>query len=178
MALQTKTYSVGDYAWRSWSNAYVISLILTEESVDTVNNTSLISYVFKISTTGNNGFYSGPYSWTISIGGHTIAINDFHFNVPYTQNPEEQIMAQGQITVAHNADGTLSMPFSAPIPSNIQNYSSAGPPAMTVEDTMDLTPIAVAPTTIPVVVGNTQLNSIVFNGQPVTHLIYNGTTLY
>jgi hypothetical protein len=175
MALQTQTYSVGDYAWKSWSNGYVISLTLTEESVDTVNNTSLISYLFTISNTDNNRTLSRDYSWTINIGGHTVQINHFDFDLQ--ENFTTLTIVSGQVTVAHNADGTLSMPFSAPIP-NVQSWTSTGPPAMSVDGNMDLTPIAVKPTTIPIVFNGSQLNSIVFNGQHVTHLIYNGTTLY
>ena len=175
MALRTQTYETGDYAYQSWSNGYKIHLILTEESVDNVNNTSLISYLFKISTTDNNQFVLGPYSWTINIGGDSIPINDFDFVVYYNT---EQIIAQGQITVAHNADGTLAMPFSAPIPANLQDRTKYAPPAMILEGNMDLTPIAVVPTTIPVVFNGEQLTSVVFNGQPVTQLNFNGVAIF
>ena len=75
MAIQEKTFSTGDYAWKSWSNGYAISLTLTEESIDTINNTSLVSYLFTISNTDNNRFISSNYSWNISIGDKTISIS-------------------------------------------------------------------------------------------------------
>ena len=178
MALQTKTYETGDYSLNSLSNGYKIHLTLTEESTSTSNNTSLITYTFSISNTDNTSAWTGgkiEFSWSISIGGQTIPIYNFFFelNEPYTT----QIITYGQITVAHNSDGTLSMPFSASIP-DVQNRVSEGPPAMTIEGTMDLTPIAVTPATIPVLFNGTQLNSVVFNGQHVTQLIFNGTTVY
>lgn len=145
MALQTKTVLAGDYAYRSWSNGYVISLTLTEESVDTVNNTSLVSYLFTISNTDNNRFASNDYSWNISIGGQSIAIN--HFNFDLSANYTTQTIASGQVTVKHNANGALAMPYSVSIP-NVQNWSSYGPPAMSLSGTWDLTPIQVAPPTI------------------------------
>ena len=81
MALQTQTFSTGDYAWHSWSNAYVISLTLTEVSTDVATNTSLVSYLFTISNTSNNRFWSNGYTWDISIGGHTIPIRQFNFDL-------------------------------------------------------------------------------------------------
>ena len=138
MALQTQTFSTGDYAWHSWSNAYVISLTLTEESTDVATNTSLVSYLFTISNTSNNRFWSNGYNWDISIGGHTIPIRQFNFDL--TANYTTQTIASGQLTVVHNADGTLDMPYSVSIP-NVQNWVSYGPPAMAMSGVWVLTPI-------------------------------------
>ncbi len=138
MALQTQTFSTGDYAWHSWSNAYVISLTLTEVSVDAAINTSLVSYLFTISNTSNNRFWSNGYSWDISIGGYTIPIRQFNFDL--TANYTTQTIASGQLTVVHNADGTLDMPYSVSIP-NVQNWVSYGPPAMTMSGVWALTAI-------------------------------------
>ncbi|MBQ8748795.1 MAG: hypothetical protein IJZ14_03215 [Oscillospiraceae bacterium] len=99
MALQTKTIATGDYAWQSWSNGYAISLTLTEESTDIAANTSLVSYLFTISNTNNNRFYQNNMSWSISIGGQTIAIN--HFNFDLSSNYTTQTIASGVLTVAH-----------------------------------------------------------------------------
>ncbi len=140
MAIQTKTFSAGDYAWHSWSNGYVISLGLTEESTDHATNTSLVSYLFTISNTDNNRFFSNDYSWTVSIGGQSIAIHNFDFNLG--SNYTTQTIASGQITVAHNADGTLDMPFSVSVP-NTQAYISYGCPAMSITGTWTLTAIPV-----------------------------------
>lgn len=138
MALQTKTAATGDYAWKSWSNGYVISLTLTEESTDVTANTSLVSYLFTISNTNNNRFVDNNNSWTISVGGQDIAINSFNFNLgaDYTT----QTIASGQVIVTHNADGTLDMPYNVSVP-NIQSWNRYGPPAMALSGTWTLTPI-------------------------------------
>lgn len=138
MAIQTKTFSAGDYAWQSWSNGYVISLTLTEESTNTANNTSLISYSFTISNTDNNRFTSSDYNWNISIGDKTIPISGFTFNL--TSNYTTQTIASGQVTVTHNADGKRDMPYSVSIP-NVQAYNRYGPPAMSLAGTWTLTAI-------------------------------------
>lgn len=142
MALQTKSVSTGDYAWKSWSNGYVISLTLTEESVNVANNTSLVSYLFTISNTNNNRFYDNNNSWTISIGGHTIAISGFNFDL--SANYTTQTIASGQVTVAHNTDGKKDMPYSVSVP-NIQSWNRYGPPAMSLTGTWTLSPIATTP---------------------------------
>ena len=138
MALQTKTVATGDYGWKSWSNAYVISLTLTEESTDTATNTSLVSYLFTISNTDNNRFVDYNYSWSISIGGQEIPINNFNFNLG--ANYTTQTIASGQVTVTHNSDGTLNMPYHVSIP-NVQAQLSYGPPAMSIAGEWTLTAI-------------------------------------
>ncbi len=138
MALQTKTVSTGSYAWQSWSNSYVISLKLTEESVDVQTNTSQVSYLFTISNTDNNRFYDYYYSWDISIGGQTIPIRSFYFDL--RNNHTTQTIASGTITVAHNANGTLDMPYSVSIP-NVKADNQYAPPAMSLSGTWPLTVI-------------------------------------
>ena len=138
MALQTKTVSTGSYAWQSWSNSYVITLKLTEESADAQANTSQVSYLFTISNTDNNRFYDYYYSWDISIGGQTIPIRNFYFDL--RNNHTTQIIASGRITVPHNADGTLDMPYSVSIP-NIKADNQYAPPAMSLTGTWRLTAI-------------------------------------
>lgn len=138
MALQTHTWETGDYAYQSWSNNYKIHLTLTEESISTENNTSLVSYKFWISNGYNNRFYDNYWSWSISIGGQTIAINNFDFYVyPYNVT---QTIASGQITVTHNSDGSLNMPYNVSIP-NIKAVNRYAPPAMALAGTWALTTI-------------------------------------
>lgn len=142
MALQTKSVSTGDYAWKSWSNGYVISLTLTEESVNVANNTSLVSYLFTISNTNNNRFYDNNNSWTISIGGHSIAISGFNFDL--SANYTTQTIASGQVTVAHDTNGKMDMPYSVSVP-NIQSWNKYGPPSMSLTGTWTLSAIATTP---------------------------------
>ena len=138
MALKTYTWETGDYAYQSWSNGYKIHLTLTEESTSTANNTSLVSYKFWISNTGNNRFIDDNWSWSISIGGKTIAINNFDFYVyPYNVT---QTIASGQITVTHNSDGSLNMPYNVSVP-NVKASNKYGVPAMALSGTWELTNI-------------------------------------
>lgn len=138
MALQSQVFKTGDYAYGSWSNGYQIALQLTEDSVNVANNSSVISYLFTISNTDNNRFISNDYSWRISIGGQSIAINHFNFNLG--TNYTTQTIASGQVVVTHDADGTLNMPYSVSIP-NVQNWTRYGPPAMSLSGNWTLTTI-------------------------------------
>lgn len=138
MALQTKTWETGDYAYQSWSNGYKIALKLSEESADREKNTSRIYYEFSISNTDNNRFISNDYNWSISIGGTTIKIQNFDFYVyPYNVT---QVIASGYLTVEHDAEGALNMPFAVSIP-NVKNYNNYGPPAMSLTGSWPLTNI-------------------------------------
>ena len=138
MALQTYTWETGDYAYQSWSNGYKIHLTLTEESTSTANNTSLVSYKFWVSNGSNARFYDNNWSWSISIGGQSIAINNFNFYVyPYNVT---QVIAQGQVTVTHNSDGSLNMPYNVSVP-NVKASNKYGMPAMALSGTWALTTI-------------------------------------
>ena len=138
MALQTKTFVTGDYAYKSWSNGYKIHLTLTEESTSTANNTSVVSYKFWVSNGSNNRFIDNDWSWSISIGGKTIAINNFDFYVyPYNVT---QTIASGQVTVTHNSDGSLSMPYNVSVP-NVKAKNQYGMPAMALSGNWALTTI-------------------------------------
>lgn len=138
MALKTYTWVTGDYAYQSWSNGYKIHLTLTEESTSTANNTSLVSYKFWVSNGSNNRFIDDNWSWSISIGGKTIAIKNFNFYVyPYNVT---QTIASGQITVTHNSDGSLNMPYNVSVP-NVKASNQYGMPAMSLSGTWALTTI-------------------------------------
>ena len=170
MALQTKTFTTGDYSWQSWSNGYAISLTLTEESTDIATNTSLVSYLFTISNTNNNRFYQNNYSWSISIGGQDIVINNFSFDL--SANYTTQTIASGQITVTHNADGTLDMPFSVSIP-DIKSANKYGPPAMSLSGTWTLTAIPRASTVSCAVgvIGKPVTVTVLTTGEAFSHTI-------
>ncbi len=138
MALQTKTVKTGNYTEQSWSNGYVLSLKLTEESVDFAANTSVVSYLLTISNTNSNHFSQNNVSWHITICGQNIAINNFNFNL--TANYTTQTIVSGQVTVSHNADGTLEMPYNVYIP-NLKSANPNGPPAMALAGSFTLTTI-------------------------------------
>ena len=145
MALQQKTFTRGGYSKYSWSNGYVISLTLTEESISVENNTSMVSYLFTISNTENNRFVYNNCSWHIVIGGSSVEINNFSFDL--SENYTTQIMASGRMAIAHNTNGTGSITYDVLIP-DIKSSVSSGPPAMALSGTWALTTIQRVPPTI------------------------------
>lgn len=137
MSLQTKTFSKGG---TSDVRNYTIKLKLTEESTSVSANTSLVSYVFSIERQ-NYGIFTGPYfDWDISIGGKTIAIRDFAFNIP-TSGASSQVIASGQITVSHDSDGGKTMPFSVYTPDTRNLSPTYGPPEIRLSGSWELTTI-------------------------------------
>lgn len=142
MALQKKTVATGDYAWYSWSNGYVITLTLTERELDYAANTSSVSYKFTVSNTDNKRCYAPGYSWDISIAGQTIPIVDFDFDL--RRSFTNRVIASGRLTVKHNPDGTLDMPYAVSIP-NVQADNVDAPPDMELTGTWELSRIPRVP---------------------------------
>ena len=144
MALQTKTFTAGG---TSATRNYSIHLKLTEESTSVSGNTSVVSYEFSIHRQ-NYGIYTGPYyNWDISIADKTIAIRKFAFNIP-TSGASSQVITSGQITVGHNADGSISMPFDVHTPSAQDLSPNYGPPEIRLTGSWPLTTIPRASTVI------------------------------
>lgn len=137
MALQTKTFTAGGTADTRY---YSIQLKLTEESVSATGNTSSVAYEFSIRRK-NSGVYTGPYySWTITIGGKSIPINNFAFNIP-TSGAASQVIASGSLTIPHDADGGKVMSFQVYTPSAQDAAPSYGPPEIRLTGTWTLTAI-------------------------------------
>lgn len=173
MALQTKTYTVGKTEWDSWYTGYQLELTLTEESVNTAENYSTISYVFKLKV-GNNA-YEAYTPYEVILNGVSVSKGVSYF---YLAKNSEKILASGTINVTHGVDGTHSMGIKAYIEDSYNADSSANvyaPPPMTITDTMVLTPINRA---LPISINGQEVLKVVFNGQPVTHLVYNGNSLF
>ena len=139
--LQTKTYSIGDFAWGSWSNGYVLDLILTEQSVDNLANTSLVDYVLQLRS-GDNNRFSDYLDCSLSLAGISVAAAqvgiDAYYNHTYT-------LLSGSTMVKHNADGSLNMAIVATVMEPDGNNQYA-PPQMTIADTMALTVVPMAST--------------------------------
>lgn len=134
MALQTKTWAVGDYAWGSWSNAYVLELALTEQSVSATDNTSLVGYALRLRSGSQNRFRCDVKS-ALTLAGQTIENTEnvnLDYNMTYT-------LLSGTVTVEHNDDGSLTMPLEAAIYPNLSNPYA--PPDMVISDTWSLTGI-------------------------------------
>ena len=81
MALQKQRFT------KAGERGYSLKLILTEESTNVTDNTSLVSYAFSI-VRGNSGFWSSQtHNWNIEIGGKTIAISNFRFQISTDDPP-------------------------------------------------------------------------------------------
>ena len=139
MALQTKTFT------KAGDKGYGLKLVLTENSTSVTANTSSVSYSFYI-TRGSTGFYaSQPFSWNITIGGQTIAISGFRFQIS-TSDPAEQLIKSGTVTVAHNSDGKKTLSFSVSTPDASGISPTYGPAAMSMTGEWALTTIPRAST--------------------------------
>lgn len=137
MAIQTKTFSVGDFAWQSWSNSYVLDLIITEVSTDIAANTSQVSYTLQLRSGANNKFaaYLGAI---VQFNGNQIAGNasigcDDYYNHTYT-------LLTGTTTVSHESDGTAVLNVRGEIWVSA-SASTWSPPKMEVTGSITLTQI-------------------------------------
>ena len=133
MALQKQGFT------KAGERGYSLKLILTEESTNVTDNTSLVSYAFSI-VRGNSGFWSSQtHNWNIEIGGKTIAISNFRFQIS-TDDPPEQMIKSGRVTVAHASNGKKTMSFSVSTP-DVSSASDYAPGAMEMTGTWALTTI-------------------------------------
>lgn len=169
MALQTKTFTAGGTADTRY---YSIRLKLTEESVSVSGNTSVVAYEFSIHRQ-NSGVYTGPYySWTITIGGKSIAINNFAFNIP-TSGAASQVIASGSLTIPHDADGGKDMKFHVYTPSAQDVSPTYGPPEIRLTGTWALTniPRASSVSAINGDIGSTTIITISRASSAFTHTV-------
>lgn len=141
MALQTKTFSIGDFKWHSWSNAYVLDLILTEQSVDPIANESVVDYLLQLRS-GDNNRFSDYIDCQLKLAGQLVASERVGIAAYYNYTYE---LLAGTTTVKHNADGSLDMAIVASIVEPDGNNPYA-PPEMAIVDTMSLTVIPMAST--------------------------------
>lgn len=133
MALQTKTFSWGSYAYQSESNAYVLELKLTENSTSTANNTSSVSYEL-ILKSGNQNRFTGDVDSVIKLNGSVVASSTYHVTAAYNSS---WTLQSGTATVKHNSDGSLNMPIEV----SINTYNSYAPPDKTLNWSWTLTKI-------------------------------------
>ena len=137
MALQSKTYSTGSFAYGGDSRGYILDLILTEESVDVIANTSLISYKLQLRSGSSNRF-DWEFTSTISLNGSQVASNTAKKNLDYNST---WVLLNGTATIPHSDDGTLSMSYSAELtPWN--GGTQYTPPKLTLSGKLKLTDIA------------------------------------
>lgn len=166
MALQTKTFT------KAGDKGYGLKLVLTENSTSVTANTSSVSYSFYITRGGMGFFASQPFSWDIKIGGQTIAISNFKFQIS-TSDPAEQLIKSGQVTVAHDGDGSKTMSFEVSTPDASWISTKYGPTAMEMTGTWKLTtiPRASSISAIDADIGSTTIITISRASSAFTHTV-------
>ena len=116
MALQTKTITCNG------SNGHhAFTLTVTENSTSTSNNTSSLSWNFKLSPvkTGYDWNYSNnvPVTYSINFNGTTYSGNIMSYNGSSTVT-----LKSGSATISHNSDGTKSISYSFSVSSISASY--------------------------------------------------------
>ena len=116
MALQTKTITANG------SNGHhAFTLTVTENSTSTSNNTSSLSWNFKLSPvkTGYDWSYSNnvPVTYSINFNGTTYSGNIMSYNGSSTVT-----LKSGSATIPHNSDGTKSISYSFSVSSISASY--------------------------------------------------------
>jgi hypothetical protein len=140
MALQTKTISYGDFYYGSVTRGYVLDLILTEESVDQVANTSVVSFKFQLRSGSSNRF-TANIDCFVTIAGQEFSRLDKQITAAYNTT---YTLLTGTLTVPHGSDGSLNMEATASIDTPASNPYA--PPDLSFTGYMDLTPIPRAST--------------------------------
>ena len=133
MALQTRTFSTGDFAYQSTSRSYVLDLIITEESTSVDTNTSSISYRLQLRSGANNRFSDWPINYAVVINGTTVSSGSPKVNQPYNHTT---VLASGTVTVPHDSDGSKNLSLQARISTDSRPFL---PPTMEISDTLQLT---------------------------------------
>lgn len=170
MALQTKTFSIGD-RYSSALHFYKLELVLTEESVSIENNTSRINYTLTL--------YSGETSFIGFATGREIRLNGIQVAYAPRDAAHEvsigrlssYVLLSGSTDVLHNVDGTLNMSVAFSIDQAAYSYTP-GPVSVT-GNSMTLTPIARASTigATDINIGSTGIISVNQKNSDYTHSI-------
>lgn len=115
MALQTITFSYGDLSYKSYSNAYILELTVTEEATDSLANTSLLSYVLRLRSGSNNRFSLYHIGAEITFDGEAVGTRDRYTTAQVSLGYNASVeLLSGSAVVKHGADGskTLSIGYS------------------------------------------------------------------
>ena len=145
MALQTKTFSYGSVTDKSVLNGYVLELTVTEQSTDTVNNTSLVDYVLKLRSGSKNRFTLYGLGAEVSLDGKVVGSRDRYEAAQVSLGYNTSVtLVSGSTTVAHSDDGSKTMAVAFSIDMKAGDYTP-GPVSVTGK-TMALTAIPRAST--------------------------------
>ena len=102
-------------ATMSGDSRYTLKLTVSETNVDTVNNTSDVSYTLTLSTTVSYQYgaynYNGNDTYSISINGVTVASGGYKYDF---REYHSLTIKTGTVTgIAHNDDGSKTINISA-----------------------------------------------------------------
>ena len=137
----TKTYSTGSFDRYGSSNGYILDLILTEESVDVIANTSQVSYKLQLRSGSGNRF-DWELTSKLSLNGTEVAAKTEEKYLDYNST---WVLLSGKTTVKHADNGALQMAYSATV-TPWDGGNSYTPPTMTLSGAMALTAIPRAST--------------------------------
>lgn len=143
MALQTKTFSEGSFAYQSASRSYVIDLILAEESTSVENNTSTVSYRLQLRSGGNNRFSDWPVDYSITLNGSVVSSGRPLVTLPYNST---KTLATGTAEIPHESDGSKKLSVKAEI--HVTDDRPFLPPRISIDDVWSLTDIPRASTIV------------------------------
>ena len=110
MALQTKTFSYGSLTDKSVLNGYLLELTVTEQSTDTVKNTSAVDFVLKLRSGSKNRFEKYGLGASVSLNGKVVGTRDRYEEAQVSLGYNSSVtLVKDSCTVAHNDDGTKTM---------------------------------------------------------------------
>lgn len=122
MALQTKTFTVGVVGDVTY-NRYALELILTEDTVSQVSNTSRIFYTLNLKS-GSRNFSGYGVGAEISLGGRVVAVRDQATEPRKSIGKNDTLtVLSGTVDVPHNADGTLDMEVAFWLNTPVEDYT-------------------------------------------------------
>lgn len=133
MAIQTKKITAAGA-----NGHHRFTLTVTEESVNTAANTSLVSWEFMISPIGNgwdwNYASTVPVTYTVTVNGAKVSGNIMKYD-----GVSDAYIAGQSVNIKHDDDGGKLISYSFSVSSLAQSYL---PGAASASGTMDLTDIA------------------------------------
>lgn len=131
---------------KSLDNGYTLELQLTETSVDSINNTSTISWALVLKSTDAN-FTTYKIGWNVQFNNSIISQQAWSTAQSRSINKYSSLtISSGTATVTHNQDGTMNMAVSASITMSRSSYApingSSGQGTVSMSGSMALTPIS------------------------------------
>lgn len=144
MAVQPKTIS------KDCDHSYTLELRLTENSTNTVNNTSSVSWSLVL-VSGGYSFSQYRIGWSVSLNGSVVSSQNWSTSTQRSISSNGKLtIASGTNTIMHNADGTLNMAATASMEISKSSYGpvdgSSGTGTVSLSGSMALTTIPRAST--------------------------------